>query len=41
MWASLKKLLFAPVVSVALFAAAVAIQPASLFLYYQPEEPRG
>ena len=40
MLARFKKLLFAPVVMVALFVASVGILPASFFLLYQPEEPR-
>ena len=39
MLAKLKKLLFAPVVMVAMFAATVGIQPASFFLWYQPNLP--
>ncbi len=39
MLAKLKKLLFAPVVMVAMFAAAMGVQPASFFLWYQPELP--
>ncbi len=39
MLARFKKLLFTPVVTVALFVAAVGIQPASFLLWYQPEEP--
>ena len=41
MSAKVKKLLFAPVVMVAMFAATVGIQPASFFLWYQPVKPKG
>jgi cyclic lactone autoinducer peptide len=37
MLARFKKLLFTPLVTVALFTATVGIQPASFFLWYQPE----
>lgn len=40
MLARFKKLLFTPVVAMALFAAVVGIQPASFFIWYQPEEPK-
>lgn len=40
MLAKVRKLLFAPVVMVAMFAAAMGVQPASFFLWYQPELPR-
>lgn len=41
MLANLKKLLFASVVMVAMFAATAGIQPASFFLWYQPVKPKG
>lgn len=34
-----KKLMFSPVVMVALLVAAAGIKPASFFLYYQPAPP--
>jgi cyclic lactone autoinducer peptide len=41
MLAGFKKLLFTPLVTMALFIATVGIKPASFFLWYQPEEPSG
>ncbi|MDD3654493.1 MAG: cyclic lactone autoinducer peptide [Desulfotomaculaceae bacterium] len=35
----IKKLMFSPIVMVALFVAAAGIKPASFFHWYQPEPP--